>query len=424
LEVNKLTKKSDSGNTKLFTGILVVALLVVGGYLIFGGNGNQASTASFVAPATASIGGGGQVNVVVAPQQPGAANTYHSGTATLKPKAADGTNGQSSSMLFLHSSEARDVNGNPMFDTKGNQLSSAAFSEEKTRYSIMKKMQVGGAVSNPDIKYFSGEAIDAVSSGAWAHTINANEKDKFVAYTYVASGTTYSAPIHGINISTAKLLVLTGWNDPNQNWIINQWDGSSPDWKIKIYPNLTFTDDTGVRRDNYTVGDSGTVKTKQNFNFYINATDVGEDATAADVGLFLTAPKNISTKFSGLTLSPRATNGQGTLTINSLDTTYQDQDGSVAQAASLLTGNVTTFNDQLFYLGQIPSDWITEKTSTDRNQISGVFTTDTYGTPVTGTIWIVQNVHAKGVQNGAFVNAKWFNLQFSANGNTGYDKAP
>lgn len=357
----------------------------------------QAPTQGQQAPAT--------LYVQPAPTTP----SLQTGTLTLKPTSADSTGGKTASMLFLSPTYAVYSNG--------------VYDEQATRYNIMKAFADKGAIGLLSVNN-NAPTIQSVSSNAWSETVNAKVGDKLIAFTFTASGNTYKKSVNPDNITTAKLLKLTDYNAPNQVWSSEFVGGGAPNWQIPMHANYTFVDDKGVLQIAYSVGDNAAVALNQQIPFFIQGATVGEDC--ADCGLFLIMPKNFTTKFKDVTISPRSLEAGCQTDCGAVKwTTLQDPAAAgVSVASSLISGNATTFQDTVFYLGTIPSGWNTQRTSADRNQITGTLTTDTYGTPVNGTMYVIQNVHAPTTTYGAFVGGNWYNIRLTTNPtSTGYQSS-
>ncbi len=358
------------------TVVALVAVVAVA-YILFG-TGVQTPAA----PATIEIKqpGGQAAPATVVVQPASTPITPSTGTINFRLSSSMGTtpSGTSSNLLLLDKSYAIFTNGK--------------FDELATKYKIMKQIADTSVTS---LKYFTGTANTLThSSGIWSDTITGVPGDSGIAYSYYDTG-----PAYGENNTYAKMFTLSKYNAPTGEWFATMNDGKDR-WSLYNYARYNFTDTTQAAKFNYTYGDGGSADSNQVITWQTLAVTQGDECV--DCAIFVMAPDNFTSKFKDLTLTARATKdgGQSSVKFTNLPL------ASIAPDTLSIVSNVLpsrpSANDNLRFVGYIPSNFDTLRTSSDKNQVTWSLTTDTYGTPVQLQWYIVQNAHALGTTTGAF----------------------
>lgn len=385
--------------------VKIIAIVAVLGFAIwlFGDDGGQSSTA----PATIEIKQPGQAaqpaSIVV--QAASTPITPSTGTINFRLSSSMGTtpSGTSSNLLLLDKSYA------VMKDGK--------FDEELTRYKILKAIADTSVTS---LKYFTGTAKTLThSSGVWSDTITGVPGDSGIAFSYYDTTPTVGTD----NSSYAKMFTLSRFNSPTGEWFATLNDGRDR-WTLNNYADYNWTDTTQTIKINYTLGDGGTAASNQVITWQTISNAQGEECV--DCAVFVMAPDNYTSKFKDLTITARAIKSGSTssekYTLLRLASISQD---NIPITSGTLPSRPDA-NNNLYFIGYIPSNFDTLRTSSDKNQLTWTLTTDTYGADVSITFYILQNAHALGTTNGAFDLTVGFPVQFSnvAATSTGFNVAP
>lgn len=387
------------------TIVAIVAIVAVAA-LIFGTDDVQTPSA----PATIGIKQPGQSGQNVAPasvvvQAAATPITPSTGTINFRLSSSLGTTptGTSSNLLLLDKSYAVTTNGK--------------FDEEATRFKIMKEIADTSVTS---LLYYTGTAKTLThSSGIWSDTITGVPGDSGIAYSYYDT-----TPTVGVdNRSYSKMFTLSKFNSPTGEWFATLNDGRDR-WTLNNYADYNWTDTTQTIKVNYTLGDGGTAASNQVATWQTIAAVQGEELS--DGAIFVMAPDNFTSKFKDLTITARAIKSGSTSSVKFTNLPLASIAPDTLSITSQGLPSRPSANDNLRFVGYIPREFNTLRTSSDKNQLTWTMTTDTYGSDVTVTFYIVQNAHAFGTTNGALNLNVGFPVQFSntAATNTGFNVAP
>lgn len=380
--------------------IKIVAIVAVFGiaYMLFGGGGQTSTTPTFEIKQPGQAAQPATV-VVQAAATPAVSST---GTLNFRLSSSTGATptGTSSNMLLLEKSYAVMSNG--------------VYDEQATRFKIMKDIQDNGVSS---LKYYTGTPKTLThSSGIWSDTITGKAGDAGIVFTYYDT-----TPYDMENSSYAKMFTLSKYNSPTGEWFATLNDGRDR-WSLYNYGYYNWTDTTQTVKLNYTIGDSASAAANQVATWQTIATTEGQECV--DCAIFLMAPDNYTSKFKDLTITARAIKSG---TISSVKFTNLPL-ASIAPDTLSITSQVLpsrpSANDNLRFVGYIPDNFQTLRTSNDKNQLTWTLTSDTYGADVSVTFYVVQNAHALGTSNGAFQSILGFPVQFSNGATTGFNVAP
>lgn len=364
--------------------VKIIAIVAVFGFAIYlFGDGGQSPSA----PATIEIKQPGQPAQQVAPAtvvvQPASTPiTPSTGTINFRLASSMGTtpSGTSSNLLLLDKSYAVMTNGK--------------YDELATKYKIMKQIADTSVTS---LKYFTGTAKTLThSSGIWSDTITGVPGDQGIAYSYYDT-----APAYSDNNSYAKMFTLSKFNAPTGEWFATLNDGKDR-WSLYNYGRYNFTDTNQANKYNYTYGDGGSADSNVVITWQTMATTQGDECV--DCAIFLMAPDNYTAYFKDLTISARATKGEGASSVKFTNLPLASIAPDTLSIVSNALPSRPSANDNLRFVGYIPTNFDTLRTSSDKNQLTWTLTTDTYGAsgPVQVSFFIVQNAHALGTTTGAF----------------------
>ena len=412
--IKEMANKSTMGKGTVAIIVIMAAVLALAfGYIMFGGSTppqcpkgygwSDGACNPLAAPAPTPLPGTNYIppaSVVSAP--------IHLGTISLQLQNANsGLAG--ASILYLLDSKYAKYNADGTFDARSTKLS---LMNTIGQYSITSLTAFGG-----------GSPLGISESGsplAWSTTGNAKQGQQALALTYVDT-----TPGAGENASSVQLLTFQTFSEGTSEWTVTTSTGATT-WNIPDYATYGWIDGTGATKINYTIGDGGTVATSQPATWYTNSSNVGEECV--DCGIFMIAPTNYTTKFKGLAITayamkPNAPAGSPQ-TVQFLNMPLAQNDPVVGITSQVLPS--PALNQNIYFLGYLPSYFETTRTSTNKNQLTWMLTTDTYGgsSPQTVTFYIIQNVHALSTTNGAFQVANGFPFQFSSGADTGFDIAP
>lgn len=362
-----------SGNN-LITPIALLAVIVIGGMLLFGGQ----APAPGGAPALPSLPG-------AQPATPAQAN-LNVGELELFLKSATGiTAGADSSLILL------DKNAH----WKG--------SEDATRYDLMRIHYDKGLDGMTSMTGGTPKAITA-SSGEWSEAgLSARIGDEFVVYTYKDT-----SPASTENKSTAKLLKLVDFYRETGKWVAQTADGKAS-WNLYNYGDYDFFDGTDSEKNFYTYGDSGSADSNKVISWYTRANAQGEECV--DCSVYIDAPSNYTSKFKSLTLTDKFGHSVKYTTMSKAENFAGDDSRGIA--STVLSAAQT--NNYHYYIGDIPKDFVTLYTSADANRLTWELNTDTYGTNVTVKFNVVQNAKAAISNNGPFTITDDFVVELSTN---------
>lgn len=370
-----MSKKSQ--DTMLIRIVAIVAVVGITYMLFGGGGGQQAPTLEIKQPGQI----GSQPATVVV--QPAATPiTASTGTINFRLSSSMGTtpSGTSSNLLLLDKSYAIMMNG--------------VYDEQATKYKIMKEIADSSVTS---LKYYTGTANTLThSSGIWTDTITGKPGDSGIAFTYQDTG-----PAMTENQSYAKMFTLAKYNSPTGEWFATLNDGSDR-WALYNHASYNVTDTTQTAKYNYTLGDSGTAAANQVITWQTLSTKQGDECV--DCAIFLMAPDNYTSKFKDLTITARAIKSGTTSSVKFTNLPLASIAPDTLSVTSQVLPSRPSANDNLRFIGYIPSNFNTLRTSSDKNQLTWTLTTDTYGAsgPVQVSFYIVQNAHALDTTTGAF----------------------
>jgi hypothetical protein len=376
-----VNKKEDNSNTiKWIVGIVaVVAIFYMFG--VFNPAPAGQTTATITPPGTTPVSPPATTVVVQGVSQP---NVPVTGTLNFRLSSSMGTTpaGTSSNLLLLDSSYAVMTGGQ--------------FDELATKSNIKKQIADKGVSS---LKYYTGTAkIITHSSGIWSDTIT--------GIPGVSTGIAYSYydvnPAPGENASSAKLFTLNKYNAPTGEWFATLNDGRDR-WTLFNYASYNVTDTTATPRDNYTIGDTGTPLMSQTVSWQTNASKQGEGCI--DCAIFAMTPDNFTSRFHDLTITARSTTDNGISSVKFTNLPLASSAPDTISITSQVLPTSADSNSHMRFIGYIPANFDTIRTSSDRNQLTWTLTTDTYGARVGINFYIVQNAHALGTTNGAFYTA-------------------
>lgn len=395
--------KQDSTIIKIVAIVAMVGIV----YMLFGTGGQTPS-----APATIEIKQPGQAaqpaTVVVQPASTPV--TPSTGTINFRLSSSMGTtpSGTSSNLLLLDKSYAVMTNG--------------VYDESATRFKIMKEIADKSVTA---LLYYTGTAKTIThSSGIWTDTITGVPGDSGIAFSYYDT-----TPAYGDNSSHAKMFTLSKFNSPTGEWFATLNDGKDR-WSLYNYGRYNYTDTTQTTKVNYTIGDSGTAASNQVATWQTMSTIQGDECV--DCAIFVMCPDNYTSKFKDLTITARAIKSGSTSSVKFTSLPLASIAPDMLSITSQVLPSRPSANDNLRFVGYIPSNFDTLRTSSDKNQLTWTLTTDTYGADVTVTFYIVQNAHALSTSNGAFyvstVNpdtlTDGFPVQLSNGASTGFNTAP
>ena len=370
--------KKESSNL-LIPGLLI-AVVVLGALLLFGGDKGDVSTGTVVDPET------GVVTTVAAPAAPGAPSVK-SGELELFLRNAEGSTGTTSTVVLLDASYAK-------FDKDGK------FDEDATRYNIMSPHYNKGLTS---LIGFPGKGTPkdiSVSSGEWSEPqMVASKGDKFIVYTYQDT-----SPAANDNLTTAHLMELKDFDVGNSKWVAQDSDGKSY-WNLYTYGNHSWVDGSFVNRIGYIYDDEDTADANAVITWYsYNTADGG---ITADGAIYIAARSTYTGKFKSLSVTDKAGHNMKFTTMTKAEN-YGGSD-PINIASTILTSATTNYN--WYYIGTIGNEMLTLNTDSDNNRLTWELETDTYGDNDTINVSMVQNAGAISSSNGAFQVPDFFDVQ-------------
>ncbi len=391
----------DNSNIKSIVAIVAVVAIA---YMFFG-TGEQSPSA----PATIEIKQPGQSGQNIAPasvvvQAASTPITPSTGTINFRLSSSTGgtPSGTSSNLLLLSDIYAVKTNGQ--------------FDEDATRFKIMKEIADKGVTS---LKYFTGTSKTLThSSGIWSDTITGVPSKNGIAFSYYDN-----TPYDLENRSYSKMFTLSKYNSPTGEWFATLNDGGDR-WTLNNYGYYNWTDTTQTVKANYTIGDGGTAASNKVITWQTLANVQGEECV--DCAVFVMAPDNYTSKFHDLTITARSIKSGSESSVKFTNLPLASIAPDTLSITSQILPSRPSASDNLRFVGYIPSNFDTLRTSSDANQLTWTLTTDTYGSDVTATFYIVQNARALGTTNGAFKSIIGWPVQYSdvAATSTGFNVAP
>ena len=384
-----MTKKESSN--LLIPGLLI-AVVVLGALLLFGGDKGDVSTGTVIDPST------GEVVPAAVPVAPVAAN-INTGELELMLLDSQGLTGTSSKALLL------DPVTHAKYSTDGK------FDKSATRYNIMKTHYDKGL---DGLTAFGGGTPKdiTVSSGEWSEAqLSGRKGDKVLVYTYVDT-----SPAATENISSTELMTLMDFYRETGKWVAQTPEGTVK-WNLYSYATYDWRDGTDTNVNNYSLADAATALSNQVITWYSRAGVKGEQVP--DGAIYLKAPSNYTAKFKSLTLTDKFGHSQKYTGMSKAENFNSDDPRSVA--STVLSSATSPWS--WYFIGYLPTDMVTLYTSGDKNRVTWELESDSYGSNVTVTFNVVQNARALSSNNGPFVIADEFDIAFVdiATTNTKFD---
>lgn len=273
--------------------------------------------------------------------------------------------------------------------------------KKATRYSLAKIHQEKGLTG---LKAFNKEgapqAITA-SSGSWSSTITGKIGDKVLVYTYQDT-----TPAAAENISTVELVSLIDFYRETGTWVGQNEEGKDA-WALRNYATYHPYDGTDTERSSYSYADGGSADTDKVITWYTRAAAQGQKAN--DVGIYMQAPSNYTSRFKYLKVTDNAGNS---VKFDAIAGKADNFVGPINIASTKLPTTNTTY-DYWYYIGQLPDSMLTEYTSADSNRLSWELKTDTDATDLTIWFYTIQNSGAAIANNGPFKDVG-MNISFTS----------
>lgn len=300
--------------------------------------------------------------------------------------------------------------------------------ERTTRHAIMKIIADSGINS---LKYYTGAPESKThNSGSWSWTVypkayrSGNDifsEDKAVLFSYFDT-----SPAIRENKSQARVLSFGRYNPSTETWSASFQDGSTT-FSLYSYAQYNITNTgSGTPKGIYNLSDGGSVLTNQGVTWQTNSSAVGEELV--DGAVFVIAPKNFTNTFRSITITAKSLkpgySGDSSVQYSAGDLLSTGFPDNIAKIINALPPEPTS-NDAKWFVGYIPDRFDTLRTSADSKEMTWKVSTDTYGSPVNATWFIVQNAHALSGNNNAGIintipNGFILNYNTAATSNTGF----